>query len=154
MARITVAQLQSLIEALQSRLNAQEVQISELESRYIESVEQTKILQEKLTEREFITTVYSLRLVLVVNEAAIYGWKQCGYIGYDSREEAQEMASYITAHQLANDAAVRKGNRTQAAFEVKARGINQQFFRRLINQEELASQAAAKKAHELLASLY
>ncbi|WP_338438732.1 hypothetical protein [Synechococcus elongatus] len=151
MARVTVAQLQVLVEALQSRLNAQEVQISELESRYIESVEQTKILQEKLTEREFITTVHSPRLVLVENEASIYGWKQCGYIGYDTREEAQEMASYITAHQLANDAATRKGNRTQSAFEVKARGINQQFFRRLVNQEELDRQMAAEKARELVA---
>ena len=151
MARSTVAQLQVLVEALQSRLNAQEVQISELESRYIESVEQTKILQEKLTEREFITTVHSPRLALVENEAALYGWKQCGYIGYDSREEAQEMAAYITEHELANDAAVRKGNRTQAAFEVKARGINQQFFRRLVNQEELDRQVAAEKVRELVA---
>ncbi|WP_338431931.1 hypothetical protein [Synechococcus elongatus] len=154
MARVTVAQLQSFIEALQSRLNSQEVQISELERRYIESIEQTKILQEKLTEREFTTHTYSPRLVLVENEAALYGWKQCGYIGYATREEAQEMASYITAHQLANDAAVRKGNRTQSAFEVKARGINQPFFRRLVNQEELDRRMAEEKARELLASLY
>ncbi|WP_126148332.1 hypothetical protein [Synechococcus elongatus] len=73
MTRATVAQLQSLIESLQGRLNSQEVQISLLESRYIESIEQTKILQEKLTEREFTTHTYSPRLVLVENEAAMYG---------------------------------------------------------------------------------
>ncbi|WP_126148333.1 hypothetical protein [Synechococcus elongatus] len=64
------------------------------------------------------------------------------------------MASYITAHELANDAAVRKGNRTQSAFEVKARGINEPFFRRLVNQEELERRMAEEQARELLASLY
>ena len=153
MARQTIATLNEEVETLRS-------QICTLEAHYTEQfsvlLSELRQLQQSQQSEAFKSEELSPRLVLITDPIARYGWSHCGYIGgYVSRNGANGMAAYLTAHGLAADATVRKAQRTARSsadggifYEVKARGINPEFMAQLQQREADREAAAEAKAQD------
>ena len=153
MARQTIATLTEELDSLRQ-------QIYTLESHYTDQIavllSEVRQLQAAQQSEAFRSEELSPRLVLITDPIARYGWSHCGYIGgYVSRNGAQGMAAYLTAHGLADDATVRKAQRTARSssdggifYEVKARGIRPEFLAQLQQREAEREAVAAAKAQD------
>ena len=153
MARQTIATLTADLDALRQQLYT-------LESHYIDQLAmlqaEVETLRTSQQSEAFRSEELSPRLVLITDPIARYGWSHCGYVGgYLSRNGAQGMAAYLTAHGLADDATVRKAQRTARTdadgaplYEVKARGIRPEFMTQLLNIETQRQADADAKAQD------